>query len=305
MSTAELGISRRSILKGAAAGAGTMALAACAPDSYDGAGVYAARVASVPDDDPDHDTWRTAPEQTVELGPQDMVRPQKLTPSVASLRVRAIHDGRRIGFRLEWDDADANDLTVRVDDFRDACAVLLAPGTADEVLRTMGSATTPATLLHWKADWQRDVDSGRQSLDAVYPNRSVDTYPPLWNVAPADVDIAAYQEAGATEWLPAIHVGNPISSAAPRTSPVEKAIAYGFSTTTTGATQDASGRGIRTDRGWRVILTKPLGAADEGELAIRPANVSTCAFAVWSGAAHDAGSRKSPSATVHALNLAP
>ena len=38
---------------------------------------------------------------------------------------------------------------------------------------------TAATLLHWKADWQRDIDQGRSDLDDAYPNRSVDVYPPL------------------------------------------------------------------------------------------------------------------------------
>lgn len=303
MTVTDQRISRRNILKGAAAGAGTIALVGCGPDSYDGPGVYAARVHKVPTDDPDHSAWRFAPETTIELGPQDMVLPQKLTPFVTALQVRAIHDGERIGFRLDWDDPDVNDLTVRVDDFRDACAVLLLPAGADQALRPMGSATTPATLLHWKADWQRDVDHGRQGLAAVYPNRSIDTYPIVYHVAPADVDISSYVDAGATEWLPGVYVGNPIS-AAERTSPVEKAIAYGFSTTTTAATQDARGRGVRTSSGWRVVITKPLVAADDGETAIPSGTSASCAFAVWSGNAHDAGSRKSPAKAVHVLSLA-
>lgn len=303
MSATDQRISRRNVLKGAAAGAGTIALAACATDSYDGQGVFVARVPRVPTDDPDDPTWRAAPEKTIELGPQDIALPQQLTPAITSLRVRAIHDDERIGFHLEWDDPDVNDLTIRVDDYRDACAVLLAPGNADATLRPMGSATTPATLLHWKADWQRDVDRGRQGLEAVYPNRSIDTYPIVWNVAPDDVDIASYQDAGATEWLPGVDVGNPIS-AAERTSPVEKAIAYGFSTTKTASTQDAIGRGIRTPTGWRVIITKPLTAIDDGEFAIPTGTISTVAFAAWSGGVHDAGSRKCPARSVHALNVA-
>ncbi len=98
--------------------------------------------------------------------------------------------------------------------------------------------------------------------------------------------------AGATEWLPSIHVGNPISSPS-RTDPVEKAIAYEFTTTTTAATQDATGRGARTT-GWRVIITKPLAASDDGEFAIPTGTISTVAFAARSGAAHDAGSRQMP-----------
>jgi len=86
---------------------------------------------------------------------------------------------------------------------------------------------------------------------------------------------------------------------------VEKAIAYGFSTTTTAANQDAGGRGIRTATGWRVILTKPLAAADDGEVAVLSGTGASCAFAVWSGGVHDAGSRKCPATAVHALNVAP
>lgn len=302
MTATDQRISRRNILKGAA-GAGTIALVGgCAPDPYDGPGVYVTHVNRVPVDDLDHHAWRMSPEKVIELGPQDMALPQQLAPSIASVRVRAIHDGARIGFHLEWDDPDANDLTIRVDDYRDACAVLLAPGTAVETLRPMGSATTPATLLHWKADWQRDVDQGRQGLEAVYPNRSIDTYPVVYTTPPDEVDISTYQEAGATEWLPGVHVGNPMS-APTRSSPVEKAVAYGFSTTTTALTQDALGRGVRTPTGWRVIITKPLTATDDGEFAIPTATISTVAFAVWSGGAHDVGSRKCPARTVHALNV--
>jgi hypothetical protein len=295
-------VSRRSLLVGAA-GAGTLALAGCGPDSYTGTGVFAPRVPQLPKG-PDDTAWDAVPVLAVPMGPQNLVNPQKLTPAVTQVLARAVHDGERIAFRVEWEDADAQESTVRVDDFRDACAVLLAAGAADAALRTMGSADVPATLLHWKADWQRDVDSGRQGLDETYPNRTADAYPPLWDVAPADVDIEAYERHGATPWLPGVHVANPLSLAT-RTSPVEKLVAYGFSTTTTLPTQNALGRGVRTASGWQVMLSKPLDAADDGELAVRPLTTLTCAFAVWSGGAHDAGSRKTPSVSVHALDLAP
>lgn len=302
MSATDQRLSRRSVIKGAAVGTGAVALAACAPDHLIAGDLNAARVRSVPELDPDDRRWELARELQVDLGPQNVVLPMTATPSVAQIRVRAVHDGERLAVRLEWDDPQMDDLTIRMDEFRDACAVLLAPGVANVVLRTMGSATVPATLLHWKADWQRDVDQGRQGLEAAYPNRSVDVYPPLWNVAPADVDIAAYEKAGATQWLPGIHVANPISGGG-RTTPVEKAIAYGFGTTKTGTVQDALGRGTRSASGWRVVISKPLGAADVGEIQLRPGDRVTCAFAVWSGAVHDAGSRKSPSINVYALAL--
>jgi hypothetical protein len=296
-------LTRRSLLLGAAAGAGTVALSGCDADEHDGPGIYAQRVFRVPLD-PDAAPWPTAPETTIELGPQDLALPQQIQAVISTVRVRALHDGKMIAFRLEWDDAGDDESTVRVDDYRDACAVLLAAGAADPDVRMMGSATSPATLLHWKADWQRDVDRGRQGLDEVFPHRSVDVYPIVHETPPAEVDATTYQQAGATQWVPGVHVGNPMSAPVRRSS-VEKAIAYGFSTTATATTQDALGRGVRTDRGWKVVLSKPMQAADAGELAVEPRAIATCAFAVWAGQAHQAGSRKAPSITVHALHVGP
>lgn len=300
-------VSRRTLITGSAAVAGTAALAGCAPDYPDALApgdVHVVRVDHVPADDPDSDAWGRTPPKTVELASQQIALPHKSRPSVESIEVRAIHDGERIGFRIDWHDPDVHDLTVRVNDFRDACAVLLAPGPGDEAVRTMGTATAAATLLHWKADWQRDLDVGRSGLDAVYPNRSVDVYPPLIDKAASEVTIADYEEADATEWLPGAHVDNPIS-APTRTTAVEKIIANGFSTSTSTRTQNASGRGVRRGDGWRVTITKPLGATDDGETAVTPGSIATCAFAIWSGADGDAGGRKSPSATVYQLLIDP
>jgi len=102
--------------------------------------------------------------------------------------------------------------------------------------------------------------------------------------------------------VPGAHVENPMSVGG-RTTPVEKAIAYGFSTTTTGREQNARGRGVRTDGGWRVVMSKPLDGLDDGEVRLDPRTQAACAFAVWSGAAHDAGSRKAPSIEVYSLVL--
>ncbi len=298
-------LTRRRLISGGAVVAGTAALAGCAPDHPDGVpsgDVLAVRVVHVPADDPDSDEWRRTPPKTVELAEQQIALPHKRRPSVESIEVRAIHDGERIGFRIDWHDPDIHDLTVRVDDFRDACAVLLAPGSGDAGARTMGTPDAAATLLHWKADWQRDLDAGRSGLDAVYPNRSVDVYPPFIDTAPGDVSIADYAAAGASEWLPGTHVDNPLSVVT-RTTAVEKIVANGFGTSTTTSTQNASGRGIRHGDGWRVTVTKPLEADDDGEIALTPGGAATCAFAIWSGAEGDAGSRKSPSATVYRLVL--
>lgn len=292
---------RRRVIGGAAAGAGTLALAGCAPDRFVTGDVNVAQVANLPDDADDH-RWLRSPRLAVELGPQDMALPLRLEPAVRALSVRALHDRERIAFLLEWDDADADDLTIEVDRFRDACAVLLAPGPPAAELRPMGTATQPVTLLHWKADWQRDVDEGRQGLDAAYPNRTIDVYPPLYQTAPAEVGPDTYESSDAMQWLPGMDVGNPISVAG-RSSPVEKLIAFGFGTSTHTAQQAATGRGVRGATGWRVIITRPLTATDEGEVDLDPGTVATAAFAVWSGGDREVGSRKAPSTKVYAMFL--
>jgi hypothetical protein len=307
MPTTESTVSRRALLGGGLAGAATVALAACGadpPDAVAAGDLLAVRVDRVPDA-PEDGAWAWSPDKVVIMGPQQIALPNRATPAVPEITVRALHDGERIGFRLAWADAGTEDLTVRVDDFRDACAVLLAPGEGDEALRTMGSQTQPAVLLHWKADWERDLRDGVQGMAEVFPNRSVDTYPPLGRTTdPAKVTAADYEEAGATEWLPGLHVANPISSPR-RATAVEKLVAFGFGTATTAGVQDANGRGERDGAGWRVVITKPLAATADGEQQLAAGGSATCAFAIWSGADDDAGGRKTPSATVYRLVLAP
>jgi hypothetical protein len=234
---------------------------------------------------------------------QAIALPYRETPLVPQISVRAVHDGETIAFRLTWTDTGTEDLTVKVDDFRDACAVLLAPGDGDQAERMMGSAAAPATLLQWKADWQRDLDEGVQGMAAVYPNRSIDVYTPLISDDPRDLTPADYEAAGVTQWLPGLHVGNPLSGST-RTTCVEKLVAWGFGTATTTATQNAMGRGMRGDSGWAVVVAKPMAATDPDELDLHPGRAYTCAFALWAGNEADSGGRKTPSKLAHRLLVA-
>lgn len=289
-------LSRRRLLAGAAVTAGVATVNACGPDAYDWTPpgkVIVTRVDRVPDD-PEDDTWSKTPMAEVEMDSQVIVLPHRLTPLTRVVRVRALHDGSSVGFRLEWNDDETNDETVTCDGFRDACAVLLAPGEGDETLRVMGSATQAATLLHWRADWQWDVDEGVRGVRDTFPNVSVDSYPIVHETPPGEVTPETYAEAGATQWLPGLHVENPMSSSVRETC-VEKILAQGPGSSTHTPTQNASGRGVRTDDGWRVAIRRPLEAVDEGEMALSAGSVHTCAFALWSGGDRDAGGRKSPS----------
>ena len=298
-------ITRRQLLAGGFTGTAALVVASCAPDANDAipkGEIFVARVTNVPRLNPSTRDWENGPETIIEMGLQDIALPTKMILTVTQLKVRAVHDGVAIGIRIEWDDAEANDLTVRVDDFRDACAVLLAAGSGGASVRTMGTPASPATLLHWKADWERDVQLGVQGESDVFPNRSVDTYPPLVVDNPTEMTPMDYVKAGATDWLPGLAVGNPLSAPTRPTS-VEKLVAIGFGTATSCKTQDALGAGERTKKGWRVAIVKPMTASDKSETVLQAGGTATCAFAVWSGSNMDSGGHKSPSVNTFLMQL--
>ncbi len=316
--------SRRALLGGAAAGAvaggGVIAgVAAVIDDDRAGETVSggvgdptvaqdagetleARRVERVPVDDPRSGVWDQSATAAVALDGQLFAMPTRPEPFRELMTVQALHDGASIGFRLAWEDDEVDDLTIAVGDFRDACAVLLAEPSDGDAVRLMGTADVPATILHWKADWQRDVDLGFQDLEVAFPNGTFDYYPPLAPLDGAMPDPADYTEAGAEQWLPGMAVDNLLSEPS-KLTPVEKGVAIGFGSLASQPTQDARGRGVHEDGGWSVVLAKPLSASDEDEVALRAGETYSVAFALWSGRDGDAGGHKSPSRRLHPLRL--
>ncbi len=312
MTSADESSTRREVLIGGAAGVGIITagglIAACAADDplpdllRASERVVVARVSTVPVDDPASSTWDKASEATIALEGQLFASPTRPEPFVPAVVVRAVHDGTMIGFRLTWADAEIDDLTIKTDSFRDACAVLLGDSADNPAVRVMGTVDSPATILHWKADWQRDVDLGFQGLAVAFPNGTFDYYPPH---GPSDGEApmpADYTAADAEQWLPAMAVDNPLSQPT-KASPVEKTLARGFGTLDSLPTQDATGRGAFSDGHWNVVLAKQLSAADDGEVVLSPGGDHAIAVAVWSGRGDDAGGHKSPAQLLLPLRL--
>jgi hypothetical protein len=283
-------LSRREALVGIAA-LGTLALPAPvrAQDAQPPE-VLSVRVPSPLPLDPEAEAWRRARAVEIGLLGQAMAYPFKMRPSVPSVRVRSLHDGEHIAFLLEWEDPRPDHRTVKTREFKDGCGVLLLPAGAGATEWMMGTPKTPATVLHWRADWQLDLESGFQDLEAAFPNVAFDFYPPL-----VGVDRPKLPEgypADARKWLPGWYAGNPLSQ--PRkTTPVEKLVAQGAGTLEQLPTQNATGRGVWKDGRWRVVLRKPLRAADAKEVTLVPGGIYAVAFAVWQGAHEDRGARKS------------
>ncbi len=231
--------------------------------------------------DPEDATWRDAPVHVAPLLLQDMVEPRLLKASTADVHVRAITDGTRIAFRLDWKDATKDDLPGAAR-FTDACAVQLpAKVFADVPAPQMGERGRPVEITFWRASWQATVDGRADSIKDLYSGATVDHYPfqapSLEKGSPAQREMEA-------RYAPARALGNRMGG--PRQKPVEDLIAEGPGTITPAPAGSSDGRGKRTADGWSVLIARSL---PEG---LGPGKRSQVAFAIWQGSQQEAGARK-------------
>ena len=135
-----------------------------------------AQSAALPDS-PVDGAWAKVPVGLVPLVLQDMVEPRLLVVSTPEVRVRALTDGERVAFLLEWNDATDDDMQ-KPSQFSDACAVQLpAASSADVPAPQMGEPGRPVEVSYWRAVWQAAVDGRPDTVQSIYPNSTVDHYP--------------------------------------------------------------------------------------------------------------------------------
>lgn len=231
--------------------------------------------------DPAGPEWAQVPEFRALLQPQDMVEPRLLQPSTPEVRVKAMTDGARMAFRLDWDDATTNDLPVS-GRFSDACAVQLpAKTTPDVPAPQMGEAGRPVEITYWRAFWQAVVDGRPDDIHAIFPGAAIDHYP---FEAASLTKGSPEQQAMAQRYAPARALGNHM--AGPRDKPVEDLIGEGPSTLRPAESPRSDGRGARSAGGWTVVLSRPLPTG------LAPGARTQVAFAVWDGEDQEVGARK-------------
>jgi mono/diheme cytochrome c family protein len=222
----------------------------------------------------------------------------RLTPlwwrddAVPTVQVQAVHDGRNIAFRLEWEDPTADTHSGKVEAFKDAVAVELVRGTEEPFLG-MGGAATPIDLWMW------DADRGRLGgeLEDVNPRVVVDVYP----FTESAVETAEYARPGTKTalqpdiGLPARAVGNQVTRAAAHPTGGSSLTAAGPGSTTFrfAKSQLVTGLG-RWSRGrWVVLMRRSLNvpASDDG-ISLALGQTASVAFAVWDGAHRDRNGQK-------------
>jgi len=73
---------------------------------------------------------------------------------VKSLKVKTLHNGKDIFFRLEWKDATKNVEIKDTGEFPDGAGILF-PMRGDADLATMGSRRLPVNAWYWRPDFER------------------------------------------------------------------------------------------------------------------------------------------------------
>ncbi len=235
--------------------------------------------ATVPLDDPRASIWDSAGPVEIPLSAQTFVVPNG-GGGIRAVTARALNDGRKVYFRLEWDDATENMSAFAPQEFRDAAAIEFpANGVSTVPSFCMGQTNGQVNIWQWKADWQADIDLGFVSVPQAYPNAEADLYP-------FHSDDAFY---------PGRAAGNQMSQT-DRQSPVEDLVAAGFGTLTSAGYQSVQGKGVWQDGKWYVLFARDMDVGgDDFYVPFQGGQQTNVAFAVWDGANSERDGLKSVS----------
>jgi DMSO reductase family type II enzyme heme b subunit len=112
--------------------------------------------------DPEAPEWQGAPLEVIATAPTPIANQpndylkiswqNREFGVVQELRVRVLHNGLRIFFRLEWDDPTPNYRVTDDTAFSDGAAILF-PLRGDADITTMGSVDQPVNAWFWRADF--------------------------------------------------------------------------------------------------------------------------------------------------------
>jgi len=236
--------------------------------------------------DPSAKYWQGVSESTVVLMAQPMVVPRPALVQTSAVTVQAVHDGKRIAFRLRWKDTERNE-AGRLGEFSDAAAVQfpLKPGDVPPPVM-MGMKGNPVHIFHWRAQYQRDRERGKPTMRDLYPNLSIDMYPLEFK------DAQGATETERDRFSPGRAEGNPQSYAK---TGVDEIVAEGFSTSSVQSGHGGTATGAWKNGEWTLVLVRPL--AVEGGSTLKEGGKGFAAFAVWQGGKSEVGSRKSVTMT--------
>lgn len=233
----------------------------------------------LPINDPNAALWDQATEISVPLSGQNIATPFNLDPTVDTIRMRSLHNGAWVAFLLEWDDSTKDQGGGSLD-FRDSVA-LQFPVHGGQPFVCMGVMGAEVNILHWRADFQRDIEEGVPTISDIFPRASA-------NIYPGEGDVA---------FTAGLAAGNPLSSLT-KPSAVEDLIATGFGTLETQDHADVTGWGEWDGNKWKAVIARPLVTGDSQDAQLVPGQQMPVALAAWDGDNRDVNGRKAVSAWI-------
>ncbi|MCS6799865.1 MAG: ethylbenzene dehydrogenase-related protein [Myxococcota bacterium] len=234
---------------------------------------------AIPFEEPRAEGWDAAGDREIDLVPQRTVQPMAAEGSSGRLRVRALHDGQWVAFRLEWEDR-TEDAVVGTSRFSDAVAIQFPAARGQQPGPMMGHQGEGGRVqvLYWRAAWQQGDPMG-----ALHPNRAPWFYP---SQAAAEGEPRQRLE---RLYSPAAEVRNPTLQRF-ENQPAFRGEAEGFGTLSPATEPQVRARGEYAEGHWYVVLAMPIGDAARSVLA--PGQSTQVAFALWDGSAGHVGARK-------------
>jgi hypothetical protein len=219
---------------------------------------------AIPLDDPSADVWDKAAPIQVPLSGQNLVAPKG--GAEGTVTARALHYEGQLFIQMEWSDASDNSLIGHQNEFTDAAAVQFPVVDGESIPAfCMGNPEAPVNIWQWKAAWQTGTSGSIRTVEEVYPNIEVHTYP--------------FEDEA--DFYPASVSGN-IVARADRTSAADNLLAGSFGTLTAAEDQMVDGAGVWDDGTWKVVFSRDLEVG--GEYAQFSVGDSTdVALAVWNG----------------------
>lgn len=234
--------------------------------------------------DPFDRVWREAKETEVPLAGQSVTTLMQLKPTVKSVKVRSINDGKSIAFLLVWEDP-TEDRFQLIGQFPDAVAVQIPYMPSSDVPVTMGDKGKRVLILHWSAARQENIDRGYADVSNIYPNAVYDWYP--HSMSPHK-----YPEDWANQYALSYIGGEKVFRKNTLKTPVREIVAEGFGSSTWKDVQGAEGKGVYKNGKWYVVIKRNFVEENTSNPNWGPGQETYITFAVWDGSAGDVGARK-------------
>ena len=229
--------------------------------------------------DPASDLWSQATPLDVPLSGQVAIAPKNEQPSITSMRVRSLNNGQWVAFLLEWNDPSM-DVGGGLLSFKDSAAIQF-PSEEGEPFYCMGLSEGLVNILHWRADFQRDIEVGVPNAADIFPN--------MW--------VSINPGGDSARFLTAQSAGNPMSLA-DRTTPVEDLVAGGFGTLASQPHGDAVGWATWADGQWKAVIARPMTTTDAEDAQFAGGMQTSLALAAWDGGQGEVDGSKSVSTWV-------